>query len=129
MVSDIHHSTRMEANSMKTSSAKAKGRTLQKETVLAIKKMIEARSGAIIGEYDVKGAIMGERGVDIKLSAFARSYFPYSVECKNVESLNVWSAIEQMEANVEAGTKPLLVFRRNHKPAYVIMRAEDFFKS
>ncbi len=42
---------------------------------------------------------MGAGGEDIMLSAKARNMFPYSVECKNQETLNVWKAFEQAEHN------------------------------
>ena len=34
---------------------------------------------------DVRVAIIGERGLDIKLSPFAKKVLPYDFECKNQE--------------------------------------------
>ena len=39
-----------------------------------------------------KTAVMGESGEDIKMARAAREKFPFSIECKNVEKLNVWEA-------------------------------------
>ena len=36
---------------------------------------------------------MGESGEDIKLSP-ARKEIPYSFECKNQESINIWKSLE-----------------------------------
>ena len=40
---------------------------------------------------------MGDSGEDILLSPAARKLFPFSVECKNQEKLNIWSSLEQAE--------------------------------
>ena len=63
---------------MKTASKKAKGRKLQdfvRDTLLTCFDSLE--------EDDIKSAIMGESGEDIKLSPAARRAIPYSFECKN----------------------------------------------
>lgn len=112
---------------MLTRSAKNKGKRLQKEVASMIKAHIESQTGIVLDPRDVQSNMMSEGGVDVKLSPLAEKYFPYSVECKNVEKLNIWAALEQMEANVLPNTKPMLVFRRNHCPTYVVVRAEDYF--
>ena len=113
---------------MLTRSAKNKGKRLQKEVAAMVKLHIELTSGVVLDPRDVQSNMMSEGGVDVKLSATAEKHFPYSIECKNVEKLNIWGALEQTEANCLPNTKPLLVFRRNHATTYVVIRAEDFFK-
>jgi len=78
---------------------------------------------------DIKPAIMGESGIDIKLSEIARRTFPYAIECKNQESLSIWSAIKQCEdnAHIEKLT-PMLIFKRNHTHTYVVLKIDDFVK-
>ena len=108
---------------MRPSSAKAKGRKLQQEVrdiILEHFKELEPD--------DVKTAIMGESGQDIKLSPAARRVFPYAVECKNVEKINVWSALEQAEDNSNDNQTPLLVFRKNRTKTYVSLSLDDFMK-
>ena len=56
-------------------------------------------------------------GEDLKLSPAARRVFPFSVEGKNQERLNIWSAIEQCENNAN-GHPPAVVFRRNRTEAW-----------
>ena len=70
---------------------------------------------------------MGEHGLDIQLSAAARKKFPFAVECKNQESLNVWKSLEQAESNCE-GLTPLLVFKRNKSKIYAALEISDFLK-
>lgn len=108
---------------MKTSSVKAKGRSLQKHVRDLLYKTFPT-----LEEGDVESTSMGASGIDIKLSPKARKLFPYSVECKNQESLNVWASFKQAEANVVKGTDPLLVFKRNRTEVYCMLKLDDFLK-
>ena len=74
---------------MRTQSAKSKGRLLQKWVV---NKLIESFD---IHPEDIKSCSMGAGGEDVVMARAAREKFPYSVECKNVERLNVWDAYDQ----------------------------------
>ena len=76
---------------MNTRSAKAKGRRLQNE----ICRMLLEHFKENLQEGDLRPAIMGETGEDIKRSPLAKKIFPYSIECKNQEKLNIWSALKQ----------------------------------
>jgi len=70
---------------------------------------------------------MGASGEDVLLSPKARAIFPYSVECKNQERLNLWKAWEQAEAN--AGShEPLLIVKRNQRKPLAVMDAEKFIR-
>ena len=74
---------------MKTSSAKAKGRRLQQWVrTLLIEKLD-------IHEEDIESRPMGSGGEDLIMARAAREKFPFSVECKNQETGNVWKAMEQ----------------------------------
>jgi len=104
-------------------SRKAKGRVLQnyiKEAILEHFKELT--------EDDVRSTPMGVNGSDIQLSTKAKEKFPYNVEAKNTEKLNVWKAWEQAQSNIEESTKPLLVIKKNRKKPLVVMDLEDFFK-
>lgn len=107
---------------MKTSSAKAKGRRAQQEVRNAILEAFPA-----LEPDDVKCAVMGESGEDVKLSPAARKKFPFSIEVKNVERLNIWQALTQAEANAEKYT-PLLAFRRNRTKMYVALPLAAFLE-
>lgn len=109
---------------MKPRSSKAKGRRFQQEIRSAILEVFKN-----FDADDVKVAIMGESGMDIKLSPYARQFFPYSIECKNVEKLNIWQALKQAEENTKEGTATLLAFSRNRMPEpYVAMKLSDFMR-
>ena len=76
---------------------------------------------------DVKTAVMGESGEDIKMARAAREKFPMSIECKNVEKLNVWEAYEQASANC-GDYEPIVVMKKNRKKPLVVVDAEYFIK-
>ena len=105
---------------MKTRSAKNKGKRLQntvREVLLEAFKSLEPD--------DIRSAIMGDSGEDIQLSPAARKLIPYSIECKNQEKLNIWSALEQAEGN-KGVSKPVLIFKRNRSKTYAVLELEDF---
>jgi len=106
---------------MKTQSAKAKGRNLQKWVV---SKLIETFD---IHPEDIKSCSMGAGGEDVVMARAAREKFPFSVECKNVEKLNVWEAYEQAKAN-SSGYEPIVVMKKNHKKPLVVLDAEHFIE-
>lgn len=109
---------------MKTRSAKAKGRKLQNEVR---DKLLETFNGVLESD-DVRVAIMGQSGTDIKLSPLGRKLIPYSIECKNTEKINIWQAIAQATENTKEGTTPAVIFRRNNSETYAIVNFEHFLK-
>ena len=104
---------------MKTQSAKGKGRRLQQWVV---EKLIETFN---IHPEDIKSCSMGAGGEDVIMARAAREKFPFSVECKNVEKLNVWDAYEQAKANAK-DYEPIVVMKKNHKKPLVVIDAEYF---
>ena len=68
---------------MKTQSAKAKGRKLQQWVRDQIIEQLE------VHPEDIESRSMGAGGEDLIMARAARERFPFSVECKNVEKLNV----------------------------------------
>lgn len=109
---------------MRPQSAKAKGRRLQQEVrdaVLAAFPELEPD--------DVRSTSMGASGADILLSPAARKRFPFYVEAKNRETLNIWKALEQAEKGVvgwgpNVESDPLVVFRRNKSRTYAALPFE-----
>jgi len=104
---------------MNIRSVKAKARRLQNY----VAEMIQANFGLPAG--DVRPAIMGENGMDVKLSERGEKLFPFAVECKNQEKLAIWDSLKQTEANA-AGLVPLLVFKRNRSKVYVALEFKTF---
>ena len=108
---------------MKTSSGKAKGRRLQNK----VRDVLLEHFSEELEPDDIRTAIMGETGEDIKLSPAARRLIPYSFECKNQEKLNIWSSLEQAAEN-SGDYPPVLIFKRNRSKTYVTVELEEFMK-
>lgn len=108
---------------MKVSSAKAKGRRHQQYVA---KRLVDISLG--LQPDDVRSASMGAPGEDILLSPLARKQFPFSIECKNVEKLSIWSAIDQARANCDKEYTPVVVFTKNHENAQICLPYEVFLE-
>lgn len=108
-----------------TASRKAKGRNLQKTVASAILTAFPE-----LTENDVKSTPMGSSGSDVWLSEAALRLFNYDVECKAVEKLNIWEAIEQSKARTVSllGRKNLVVFKKNRTAPYVALSLTDFIE-
>ncbi len=104
---------------MKPRSAKNKGKRLQNK----VRDLILEKFNTL-EEDDVRSITMGDSGEDILLSPAARRLFPYSVECKNQEKLNIWSALEQAEEN-SGNYTPLVIFKRNRSKTYAVLEFEE----
>ena len=107
---------------MKTQSAKAKGRRLQqwmRDT------LVEELN---IHPEDIESRSMGAGGEDLIMARAAREAFSYSIECKNVEKLNVWDAYDQAKVNSK-NYEPIVVMKKNGKRPLVVIDAEYFVKS
>ena len=107
---------------MKPRSAKNKGKRLQnKVRDLIIEKFTQLEPD------DVRSITMGDSGEDILLSPAARRLFPFSVECKNQEKLNIWSSLEQAEGN-SGNHPPLVIFKRNRTKTYAVLEFDELLK-
>ena len=107
---------------MKSRSAKNKGKRLQnsvRDLLLETFNQLEPD--------DIRSAIMGESGEDIKLSPAARKLIPYSFECKNQEKLNIWDSLNQAEEN-SGDSKPVLIFKRNRSKTYAVLEFDSLLK-
>lgn len=77
---------------------------------------------------DIESRSMGAGGEDLIMARDARRKFPFSIECKNVEKLNVWNAYEQAQAN-SGNNEPILFMKKNRKKPLVVVDAEWFIKN
>ena len=106
---------------MRPQSAKAKGRRLQQQfRDLLIEELN-------IHPEDIESRSMGAGGEDLIMARAAREKFPYSIECKNVEKLNVWEAYKQAEENSK-NYEPVVVMKKNNHKTLVVIDAEHFVK-
>lgn len=109
---------------MKTSSAKAKGRRCAQQA----KDMLLKASGRL-EEDDITVTPSGVTGPDLHLSPAALKQYPFAVECKNVEKLNVWEALSQSEDHAMFTNKvPILIFTRNRSDTYVALKFSTFLE-
>ena len=106
---------------MKPQSAKAKGRRLQQQ----FRELLIEELG--IHPEDIESRSMGAGGEDLIMARAAREKFPYSIECKNVEKLNVWEAYKQAEENSK-DYEPVVVMKKNNHKTLVVIDAEHFVK-
>ena len=104
---------------MKTSTAKAKGRRLQQWVRTLLIEQLD------VDPEDIESRPMGSQGEDLIMARAAREKFPFSIECKNQESLNVWRAWEQASAN-SGKHDPILVIKKNNVKPLVVVDAEHF---
>lgn len=105
---------------MKIKSAKAKGRRL---AVWVMELLYKYAQDLMQGDIVVTPASVP--GDDLMMSPAARAIYPFAIECKNQETLNIWEALAQVEAR--AGTRiPVVFFKRNKSKVYVTLEAEKF---
>ena len=107
---------------MKTRSAKNKGKRLQndvRDLILETFKELEPD--------DVRSTTMGDSGEDVLLSPAARKLFPFSVECKNQEKLNVWNAYTQCDMNSKH-YEPLVIIKKNNYKSLAVVDLDYFIK-
>ncbi len=108
---------------MKTSSAKAKGRSLQgyvRDLILSLWKELTPN--------DVRSTSSGSSGRDILLSTEALKRVPLAIECKNLARIAVYKFYEQAKAHTDGSEEPVVVMKQNRDIPLVLVRAEYFFK-
>ena len=106
---------------MRPQSAKAKGRRLQQQFRDLLIEELK------IHPEDIESRSMGAGGEDLIMARAAREKFPYSIECKNVEKLNVWEAYKQADENSK-NYEPVVVMKKNNHKTLVVLDAEYFVK-
>jgi len=106
---------------LKPSSAKSKGRHLQKwvRDLILAKFNLEAD--------DVRSVSMGVSGEDLLLSPAARRQLPISLECKSRASISVYGFYEQAKANA-GGYEPVVVVKQNRDKPLVVVDCVYFFE-
>tara|TARA_B100001989_G_scaffold120860_1_gene85144 strand:- start:382 stop:714 length:333 start_codon:yes stop_codon:yes gene_type:complete len=104
---------------MKTQSKKAKGRRLQQWVRDLLIEKLE------VHPEDIESRSMGAGGEDLIMSRSAREKFPYSIECKNQESLNIWKSYEQAQQN-SGNYEPIVILKRNNVKPLVLVDADYF---
>ena len=107
---------------MRTKSKKAKGRRLQNWVRDELLKRFPK-----LTDSDVVCAIMGERGIDVKLSSEAKKFIPFAIECKNQENLkNLYKAYDQSCYNSKNKLEPVVFVKMNQREPLVVLDAVCF---
>lgn len=108
---------------MNTRSAKAKGNRLQN----MVAEMMEKYLG--VGSGDIRKTTAGVNGPDVEVTDALIDRFPFSVECKNSERVNIWAAYEQACGNNGAthARIPMVVIKRNRSVPLACIELETFF--
>lgn len=107
---------------MRPQSAKAKGRRLQQWVRDQLIEHLE------VHPEDIESRSMGAGGEDLIMARDARQKFPFSIECKNQEKLNIWDAYEQACSNCN-DYEPIVFIKKNGKKPLVVLDAEYFIKN
>ena len=103
--------------------SKAKGRRLQNYVRDMLREVYTQ-----LHPDDIKSQTMGMTGEDIVRTPAAKEVCAFSFECKNVERLQIWKAIEQCEGNNHYYGSPAVVFKKNRKDPYVAIPLDIFIK-
>ena len=104
--------------------AKAKARRLQD----FVRDLLLEHYPSLLKDTDVRSAIMGEPGIDVKLSKKAFELFPYSIECKAYKNPQVYPWYEQALANTHKETSPLLIVKADYKEPLVVLTLTKFME-
>jgi hypothetical protein len=116
--------------SISIASRKAKGKDLQN---LVAKKISELLGIPIEPDGEIVSRQSSQHGVDIVLSPRVRKLFPFSIEAKNQQQLNLPKTWKQASDNCYEGTHPLIVYKKTGKlksdrvPPVVIVELDLFF--
>jgi len=114
------------ARRISVQSAKAKGRKLQNWVAEHISNILNISYGK---DEDIESRPSGQTGVDVILHGKARDRFPFAIECKNQEKMNLYAWVKQAKANKPDWAITWLLFHtRNNEKQFVTMDAEEFFK-
>jgi hypothetical protein len=110
---------------IKISSAKDKGRRLQKWVCWKISELIGIQVGP---DELIASRPMGQSGTDVVLKGQAADRFPFSIECKYCETWHIPTWIAQAKKNNVEGRDWLLFVKRNRIDPVVVLDAEVFMK-
>lgn len=118
-------------NNIKTisvASRKSKGRNLQKFICQEIADLIGIYYDQGDDQCLLHSREMGQKGTDIILRGNALAEFPFSVEAKCSESLNLLETYDQVQSNVMKGTDWMIVHQRKSIPETLCIISWNTFK-
>ena len=119
----------MEKKPIKVASRKAKGRNLQKWAVEKIAELLEYEIPDSKDDSHIRSREMGQSGTDVVLSKKARQLFPFAVECKNQEKIDLPAFWEQAFSNgdINQSKFPILIVKNKKLKEPLIVMNWDVF--
>lgn len=106
---------------IKVSSAKGKGRNLQQKVCRDIAKFLGIVYNQSDDNCDVHSREMGQKGADVILRGEARRKFPFSIECKASENLDLVGTINQAKNNEADNAHWLIVHKKKCLPNPIVI--------
>lgn len=114
---------------MKTSSKKAKGRSLQHWACNKIAELYNIKFDQQNDQCPIHSRDMGQSGTDVLIrNKELYEHFIYDLECKNTETISVYSYIEQAKANTKEGRQWCVIHKKNRGKPIVIIDGDHFFE-
>jgi hypothetical protein len=113
---------------IKVQSAKGKGMNFQREICQKISDLIGIPYLRGNDDSLIESRGGGQHGVDIILRGEAKKRFPFSIEVKNQENMNLVGTIKQAQENQVDGTTWLVVHRRKALPMDLVIMAWESFE-
>lgn len=101
--------------------SKAKGSAYQREIRDLLVKILG------LDPDDIESRPMGSNGCDLIMGVQSRAVFPFAVECKRCERLNINAAWDQATGNA-GKLQPIVFHRRSRKPSLVTVDAILFLE-
>lgn len=115
--------------SIKTKSAKQKGRDFQKWTMDQLHRFLAKPFSLRYGDFGFRS--MGAQGVDIMMSPKAMDVFPFSIECKCTKNHPSLQGLLQAQHNAYDGTIGVVIwkpFRARRDQSLIYMNFQEFLK-
>jgi len=103
-------------------SRKAKGSRFQREVATLIRDRFNLQDRQCVS---TPASCTGE---DILMTENTKRLFPFSIECKARENINIWDALDQAKSNTNDERFPLVVFKRNRSKVYCAMEFDDLLE-
>lgn len=112
---------KMEHKKIKVSSAKGKGRNLQYWVCERIADITGIPWVQSDDNCEIHSREMGQAGVDLVLRGKAAEKFPFSIECKSSEQLNLVDTVNQATRNNLPGRNWLIIHKRKAIPNPIVV--------
>lgn len=107
---------------MKTRSAKAKGKSLER---LIANKILDKFPELVYGT-DVRITIGQEHGEDVKLSRKASTLVPLKIEAKSRATMAIYTYYEQAKGHPGEHLEPCVIIKMNRKQPLIVINLDYF---